>query len=193
MRAQVERTLAQCDWALARGGLASLFAGLAPLVTLDEPNVRIRCDGFDSTRAIGGQGLQLRPSAFIWPYAAASLDESQPAEIFYPARGVAALLSEGHRQDGALGGLIGSTRAHILSLLVEPMHTSAVARLIGRSPGNVADHLKALRSSGLIERARVGRHVIYSRTALGDALIIGAEPASVGAVHQDRLALVENA
>jgi DNA-binding transcriptional ArsR family regulator len=193
IRDVLERDILYRSRALARGGLASLVAGLAPLVTLDEPNVRIRCDGFDSTRAIGGQGLQLRPSAFIWPYAAASLDESQPAEIFYPARGVAALLSEGHRRDGALGGLIGSTRAHILSLLVEPMHTSAVARLIGRSPGNVADHLKALRSSGLIERARVGRHVIYSRTALGDALIIGAEPASVGAVHQDRFALVENA
>jgi DNA-binding transcriptional ArsR family regulator len=180
IRDVLERDILYRSRALAGGGLASLFAGLAPLVTLDEPNVRIRCDGFDSTRAVGGQGLQLRPSAFIWPYAAASLDECQPAEIFYPARGVAALFSEGHRHDGALAALMGSTRAHVLSLLAEPMYTSALARLIGRSPGNVADHLNALRSSGLIERARVGRHVIYSRTALGDALFVGAEPPSVG-------------
>jgi DNA-binding transcriptional ArsR family regulator len=192
IRDVLERDILYRSRALARGGLASLFAGLAPLVTLDEPNVRIRSAGYDSTRAVGGQGLQLRPSAFIWPHAAASLDESQPAEIFYPARGVAALFSEGHRQDGALGALIGSTRAQILSLLAEPMHTSAVARLIGRSPGNVADHLKALRGSGLIERARVGRQVIYSRTALGDALFLGAEAGSAGLVRRDRLALAEN-
>jgi DNA-binding transcriptional ArsR family regulator len=192
IRDVLERDILYRSRSLARGGLASLFAGLAPLVTLDEPNVRVRCGGCDSTRAVGGHGLQLRPSAFIWPHAAATLDESQPAEIFYPARGVAALFSEGHRHDGALGALIGSTRAQILSLLAEPMHTSAVARLIGRSPGNVADHLKALRSSGLIERARVGRHVIYSRTALGDALFVGAETGSVGVLRRDRLALAEN-
>jgi DNA-binding transcriptional ArsR family regulator len=193
IRDVLERDVLYRSRALARGGLASLFAGLAPLVTLDEPNVRIRYHGVDTTRAVGGQGLQLRPSAFIWPNAAASLDESQPAEIFYPARGLAALLSEGHRHDAALGGLIGSTRAEVLTLLAEPMHTSAVARLMGRSPGNVADHLKALRGSGLIERARVGRHVIYSRTALGDALFRGAESASGGAVRRDRLAIAENA
>jgi DNA-binding transcriptional ArsR family regulator len=193
IRDVLERDILYRSRALAGGGLASLFAGLAPLVTLDEPNIRIRVDGFDSTRAVGGQGLQLRPSAFIWPYAAASLDECQPAEIFYPARGVAALFSEGHREHGALGALIGSTRGRVLGLLAEPMHTSALARRLGRSPGNVADHLKALRSSGLIERGRVGRHVIYSRTALGDALFVGAERASAGTVHRDRLPLAENA
>jgi len=193
IRDVLERDVLYRSRALARGGLASLFDGLAPLIMLDEPNIRVRFEGLESTRAVGGHGLQLRPSAFIWPYAAASLDESRPAEIFYPARGVAALFSEGRHHDAALGTLIGSTRAEVLSLLAEPMHTSALARLVGRSPGNVADHLKALRGSGLVERARVGRHVIYSRTVLGDALFVGTEPLSRWGARRDRLAFAENA
>src|SRR5262245_3769661 len=193
IRDVLERDVLYRSRALQRGGLASLFAGLAPRFPRDEQSVRRRCDGFELTRAVRGQGLQLRPSAFIWPYAAASLDESRPAEIFYPARGVAALFSAGRRHDAALGTLIGSTRAEVLSLLAEPMHTSALARLIGRSPGNVADHLKALYGSGLIERARVGRHVIYSRTVLGDALFVGTEPSSRWAARRDRLAFADNA
>jgi DNA-binding transcriptional ArsR family regulator len=192
LRDVLERDILYRSRALAQGGLACLFRGLAPLVTLDEANVRIRSLGVDSTRRVGGQGLELRPSAFIWPYAAASFEASRPAEIFYPARGVAALFSNGHRCEGALDALIGSTRAHVLSLLAEPMHTSALARLIGRSPGNVADHLKALHNSGLIGRARVGRHVIYSRTPLGDALLGGAGTGN-GDDARDRLALDDNA
>jgi DNA-binding HxlR family transcriptional regulator len=170
LRDVLERDVLYRSRAFAQGGLASLFKDLAPLVTLDGPNVRILSHDLDTTRVVAGHGLQLRPSAFIWPYATALLDEAGPAEIFYPTRGAASLFWREHHHDRALSVLIGSTRAEILNTLAEPMHTSALSRLIGRSPGNIADHLKALHNSHLIQRARVGRHVFYARTALGDAL-----------------------
>jgi DNA-binding transcriptional ArsR family regulator len=177
MQDVLERDILHRSRSLARAGLAGLLGDLDPLITLAEPELRIRCTSVEATRALDGQGLLLRPSAFVWPHAAVSLDDEQPAELVYPARGVASLLfSEPARLDAALAALIGSTRAQVLSELDEPMHTSGLARLFGRSPGNIADHLKALRDSGLIERVRVGRKVVYSRTRLGDALLFGVEP-----------------
>jgi DNA-binding transcriptional ArsR family regulator len=174
LRDVLERDILDRSRCLARGGLAALFHDLTPLIALAEPELRIQCSGVDATRALDGRGLMLRPSAFISPYVAASLNETRPAELTYPARGLASLFFSGpERQDAALATLLGSTRAHVLEVLEDPMHTSGLARLFGRSPGNIADHLKALRESGLIDRARLGRHVIYWRTQLGDALLNG--------------------
>jgi DNA-binding HxlR family transcriptional regulator len=178
VRAVLERDVLHRSRSLARGGLAALFADLAPLITLAESELRVQCEGIDATRVLDGRGLVLRPSAFIWPYAAASLDETQPATLTYPARGLASLFWRPRRRDGALAVLIGATRSQVLATLDEPMHTSGLARLFRRSPGNIADHLKVLHDSGLIERARIGRHVVYSRTPLGDALVSGVEPRS---------------
>jgi DNA-binding transcriptional ArsR family regulator len=177
IRDVLDRDVLHRSRALARGGLAGLFGGLAPLIILEEPELRIQCCGVDETRALDGRGLVLRPSVFAWPYSAVTLDETRPPEVFYPARGVASLFWRASHDGAALAMLIGKTRAQVLAMLDEPMHTSGLARMFGRSPGNIADHLKALRASGLIDRARVGRNVIYSRTPLGDALLAGAEPA----------------
>jgi len=177
IRDVLERDVLHRSRSLARGGLTALFDDMAPLITLAEPELHIQCEDVEATRVLDGCGLLLRPSVFIWPYAAASLDPTKPAELMYPARGVATLFfSEPKHDEAALAALIGATRAQILTMLDEPMHTSGLARLFRRSPGNIADHLKALRDSGLIERARIGRHVIYSRTGLGDALLVGVEP-----------------
>jgi len=159
---------------LGRGGLASLFADLEPLISLRENAllVDLPCD---NTTVLGGEGLRLMPSAFIWPRAGAAI-EPRPATLVYPARGVATLFCDERGIQASLGGLIGTTRAEILELLGEPAHTSALARRLARSPGNVADHLKILHSSGLVARARSGRNVLYSRTPLADALLARAQP-----------------
>lgn len=177
MQDVLERDILHRSRSLAHGGLAGLFGDLAPLITLVEAEIRIQFPSIDATRTLDGRGLLLRPSAFIWPRAGVSLDDKDAAELVYPARGVASLLfSQPQRFDAALATLIGSTRAQVLAMLNEPMHTSGLARIFRRSPGNIADHLKALRDSGLINRMRVGRKVVYSRTQLGDALLDGAEP-----------------
>src|SRR4029450_11494997 len=174
LRDVLERDILHRPPSPPRGGPAALFADLAPLLTLAEPELRIQCPGVEATRALDGRGLLLRPSAFVGRSAAAALNETQPAELTYPARGLATLFFSGpEHQDAALATLIGSTRAQVLAVLADPMHTSGLARLFRRSPGNIADHLRALRETGLIDRARFGPHVIYWRPQLGDALLDG--------------------
>lgn len=171
LRDLLERDILYRSRLLGRGGLASLFADLEPLVTLRD-NVLLVDLNFDGTHVLGGEGLRLIPSAFIWPWAIAMIDPT-PSTLVYPARGVASLFWDERGTEATLGKLIGSTRAEILELVAEPTHTSALARRLARSPGNIADHLKVLHASGLVARARVGRNVIYLRTPLADALLAG--------------------
>lgn len=165
---------------LARGGLASLFSDLEPLVNFDEAandrRLLVRRQGMTTRRVVDDRGLLLVPSTFVWPSAVAMVDPARPAMLIFPARGVVSLLSPPRDGTSALAKLLGPTRAGILLALGQPMHTSGLARAFERSPGNISDHLKVLHDCDLVTRIRAGRRVVYSRTPLGDALIGGERP-----------------
>jgi DNA-binding MarR family transcriptional regulator len=174
LRDLLERDVLYRSRLLARGGLTSLFSDLEPLVVLRGRvlSVDLRTE---ATCVLAGEGLRLMPSAFIWPYAL--VVSETPRTLIYPSRGAASLFWTEQGAEAALAKLIGSTRAEVLQSIAEPTHTSALARSLGRSPGNVADHLKVLHACGLVVRARLGRNVMYSRTPLADALLTGAREA----------------
>jgi len=160
--------------ALARDGLAAVFDDLSPLVTLEGRRLIVH-QGAERSRPLEGAGLVLLPSAFAKLRSAWMLDApTAPAAICYPARGAGALwFSSSVDWTTGLDRLVGRTRAEILEAIDEPMHTTALALRLGRSPGNIADHLAVLRRSGLVRSNRIGHHVLYVRTLLGEALLRG--------------------
>jgi len=170
----LERDILHQSRALAGRGLATVLDQLAPSVSLGGDRLVDRGCGRPICPS-GDEGLLLMPSAFIWPRVTTiRVPPEGPRILRYPARGVGAMwfTSSCERRPG-LASLIGNTRAQILDSLGEPMHTTGLAVRLGRSPGNIADHLAVLRSSGLVGKARVGLHVVYSRTPLGEALLSG--------------------
>jgi DNA-binding transcriptional ArsR family regulator len=174
LRELLERDVAYRGRRLAEGGLTRLFDDLAPHVTLRGRRLRVQ-QRTEAVVSLDGAGMVFSPSAFLWPQVATRVDLPSPPTLLYPARGAALLWGEEpSRNAGATDRLIGSTRSSILRELAEPASTTALARRLGRSPGNIGDHLAILRSSGLITRSRIGREVIYSRTPLGHALLAGS-------------------
>jgi DNA-binding transcriptional ArsR family regulator len=173
----LERDILYQSRALARRGLAAVLKDVAPLLALESGKLVVRQNGSE-LRTLDDTGILLVPSTFIWPHiATVHSAPTAPLTIRYPARGIEALWSPSSPdRHGGVRRLIGKTRAQILDALDQPTHTTALALQLGRSPGNIADHLAVLNSSGLVGKARVGLHVIYSRTSLGDAMLRGGCP-----------------
>ncbi|OIK01606.1 ArsR/SmtB family transcription factor [Streptomyces colonosanans] len=99
-----------------------------------------------------------------------SWEEPDRYALVYPCAGV---LAQGSRRavPESLGALLGPARAGVLVLLDSPMSTSQLIAVTGQGLGSVGRHLRVLREARLVERRRVGRSVLYSRTAAGEVLV----------------------
>ncbi|EXG81091.1 ArsR/SmtB family transcription factor [Cryptosporangium arvum] len=175
LRAICERDVVHRAGLLGRAGWAAAFEDLHKHVRWHEGALELSRPGRGEVIRADGQGLLLVPSVFVWPAVAVHTDDPWPRALVYPARGTAALWQSAPVGPGALGDLLGPSRARVLTALDEPASTTQLAHALGLAVGAVGDHLAVLRRAGLADRARSGRSVLYRRTALGDALRAGAE------------------
>ncbi len=170
LRAICERDVVHRAGRLGQGGWLAALDGLHPLVRWRDQGIEV-ARKMNRTIDLHGAGLLLIPSVFVWPGVAAHDEEYWPKAIVYPARGVAALWeSLATTEPGALGALLGRSRAQLLLALDTPASTTQLARSLGLAVGAVGDHLTVLRRAGLLDRTRAGRSVLYHRTPIGDAL-----------------------
>jgi Family of unknown function (DUF5937) len=172
IRGVLERDVLYRSQALAAHGLAAVLQELAPPVAFEGGRPFVRHTRTD-TPMPDGVGMLLVPSAFVWPpTATVHWSPGSPLTLRYPVRGVEELWSPpSFEPRGGLARLIGKTRAEVLEALDRPMHTTGLALHLGRSPGNIADHLAVLKGGGLVGKARLGLRVIYSRTSLGEDML----------------------
>ena len=171
MRALLEGDVTFRGRQIAQHGLATMFAGLSPMVRLvdDVVEVQLRSD-LDYCRPTTG-GLTLVPS--LWTVNASTpISAAEPPMIMYAARGTATLwepqeLPAPH----ALARLFGASRAGLLGNLEVPASSTELAARLGVTTSAVNQHLRALYDAGLLVRARHGRSVLYRRSDIGDRLM----------------------
>ncbi|MEV0592555.1 DUF5937 family protein [Nonomuraea cavernae] len=172
VRALLERDVLRRSRQLAHGGARELFAALDPAVVWTGERLLVDRPWCEPG-GLHGDGLVLVPSAFYWP-SVAVMSAPYQSMLVYPVLGVGGLWENGPPPaPGALAALIGRSRARILLALAEPTTTSALAHRMAVTPGAVSQHLRVLSGSGLTVGMRVGKEVVYRRTATGDALAAG--------------------
>ncbi len=161
---------------LGQAGHAGLFEDLAESVRWRDGALHIKHRRFKGLRRLAGEGLLMTPSAFVWPTVYSSTIPPWQPTLTYPARGVATLWSDARRTASAgLTAVLGRSRAELLAQLDVPRSTTELAGRTGLSTGGVSQHLGALKAGGLVTPHRVGRSVLYARTAVAEALLTTAD------------------
>jgi DNA-binding transcriptional ArsR family regulator len=170
LRGVLEDDIAHRARLLTAGGPIEVFADLHPDARWADGGLLVDRPAAADVD-LGGRGLQLVPSAFIWPRAGAMVDPPWQPALLYPPRGVGLLWAPRRDAGSGLARLLGARRAAVLAALDREQTTTALARRLGASPAGVSEHLAVLRDAGLLRARREGRQVLYARTAAGDVLL----------------------
>ncbi|WP_432004492.1 DUF5937 family protein [Streptomyces parvus] len=171
LRALLEADIAYHSRRLADSGLEGLLGEVSTQLSWNGSTLTVKGTRGDHHQVLGGQGLVLMPSVFVWPEVVGGHLEPWQPGLIYPARGIGGLWSEAEeRTPEALARLLGRVRADVLCALDEPAGTSALAHRLGLAASSVSAHLSVLRGAGLLTSRRYGHQVLYERTPLGIAL-----------------------
>jgi DNA-binding transcriptional ArsR family regulator len=176
IRPVLEADIAYRSGLLADGGARSLFSDLHPDLRWSGGTLTLNDTDEGPSRfqvSLGPDGVVLVPSVFNWPQVSVSRATSSQTTLLYPARGAATVWegSECAVASAAIEELLGPTRARLLDALRSPATTSALALRFGVTPSAVSQHLTVLHRSGLVDRERSGRRVLYQTSELGLALL----------------------
>ncbi|WP_259465188.1 helix-turn-helix transcriptional regulator [Streptomyces sp. TLI_171] len=129
-------------------------------------------------RSAAGPGLVLVPSAFTGPRVPTRVAPPDAPQLVYPARGAGTLWAPAPAAGtDALAAVLGRSRTRLLAELDTPASTTQLAHRTGLSPAGVSQYLTALRAAGLVSAHRVGRSVLYARTAAAETLLDAAATA----------------
>ena len=181
MRSVLEADIGYHAGLLAGGGARSLFSHLHPDLRWSAGQLFMtdtETGPADLQVTLGPDGLVLVPSVFAWPDWSIKKSTSTQTTLLYPARGAATVWQDGLGPAdpalldlGAVVSLLGSPRARLLGALRSPATTGALARRFGVTPSAVSQHLAVLHRSGLVDRERSGRRVLYQTSELGLTLL----------------------
>ncbi|MER5897097.1 DUF5937 family protein [Streptomyces sp. NPDC001876] len=171
LRALLDADIAYHSRRLAEVGFERLLGGISPQLRWSGSTLTVVGTRGNHTRVLGGQGLVLMPSVFVWPDVVGGHEPPWLPAVIYPARGIGGLWTESaERTPEALARLLGRARADVLCALDEPAGTSTLAHRLSLAPSSVSAHLSVLRTAGLLTSRRYGHQVLYERTPLGIAL-----------------------
>lgn len=170
----LQRDITHRAAALTRDGPESVLPALHPNVDWRKGTLAVRFDRLEPSqdlRHLDGRGLVLVPTVFGWPHVFVKTDTPWSPVLRYPARGSGTLWEDTRsEQSSGLAAVLGNGRARILHALATPSTTTQLSTMLGCAAGGVSAHLKRLTTAGLVTPQRVGREVVYARTARGDAL-----------------------
>jgi DNA-binding transcriptional ArsR family regulator len=185
MRAVLDADIAyRAGGALASGGARSLFNDLHPQLRWSDGQLTLTdsSDVRPSRKAVlGPDGLVLVPSVFIWPGVSMKPSTTTQTTVRYPARGSATVWETAVRETAvrdagtpsltATEDLLGAPRARLLTALRSPATPGSLALRLGVTRSAVSQHLRVLYRSGLVDRQRSGRQVLYWTSELGLVLL----------------------
>ncbi|MFB9208632.1 ArsR/SmtB family transcription factor [Nonomuraea spiralis] len=177
IRAHLDAERAQRGTIMLDRGVDGLLSSLHRTIRWTAPTLRIDCDpALDGDLLLDGRGLVLMPSFFLRkPAVMHDANDWADCILIYPATvglDQAANVWTGDAPSGALGNLLGRTRASVLIAIADGMPTTgALAGRLGISAAAVSQHTAVLREAGLITTRRHHGSVLHTPTQTGLTLL----------------------